>query len=1397
MYNKKLAILIVFFVIIICGMGVNTVFATDNLSMSDLSTNLETQNTVSDISIIDPSYDVTNNNALKKDTSTGNITQKNTNKYNNINNKQKQEETNNTIKTTTNTNIINTNTKTTGTGNFTELEKAINDTDSGGTLKLTQNYTRTTAGEYQEGILINKTITINGDGYTIDGTNNGRIFSINSKGKLTLNNITLTNGQTAADGGAIYNGGTLTINNCTLTHNTVTGKSGGYGGAIYNGGTLTINNCTLTHNNATASEQISYGGGGAIYNGGTLTITNSILTHNNATGAYCHGGAISNNGGGTITITNSTLTYNTATGLDFGWGGAIYNYGGTINITNSTLTNNTATGQRNGEGGAIYNTDNGVLCVVGSVFLNNTANMGSAVYKLGGSVVVDGNWWGSNDPSWSNLLSGMGNGPNSFVVVNFTNCSVYNGKVVRMGVYSYLKDNTSQVCLPLREVSFISKNGIFSPTSTNFTGNTTTIYTGKPGELKATIDNQDMFYPLKDLNNSFSVLESLINDNINGTIILTKDYVRSDNETNYIDGITINKNITIEGNGFTIDGTSLNGTTGRIFQIKETCNLTLNNLTLTGGNHSAGGAIYNHNGTINIRNSILTQNNATATGQDSIGYGGVIYNVYGGININNCTLTQNTVTGQNIGAGGVIYNLYGEININNCTLTQNNATGQYSYGGVIYNNDGDLKVSGSVFLNNTAYNSGSAVYNLSGNVVVDGNWWGSNDPSWSNLLGDMSDPSNFVMMTFTSTSVYAGGCISLRVSLNTLNNSSLVDGLPLREVVLTTDSNGSFTNNNTNFTKSMESNYTGGRGVLKAIVDGCEEIIDLTRTSVSINETSIQDTFYGESPIVNAIVIFTDGQEVTCGNVTFIITKPDMTIQEYTTTLNNSNIAKLNITDINSYTTGTYNITVKYTSTNNSYNNSINNTKKQWNVIPQVNTNLSLSIQPLIISPTRLVKIIPNLTPTNATGNIEYYLDGTYYQTGNTYETIILTNISIGKHNITGTYTGNTQYKNSTDTIYFTVESDITFTIDVLTSPFYIGDNITIVPYLPDNATGTITYILDGKIITKTNKIHENKTLNELPLGEYTLIASYSGDTQYVESIVTTNFTINKIPTTILIDPIVAQAGDNIQITANITNTRNQTITGLVAFKLNGHTIGKTNTTNGQAILNYTIPNTYTSKNYTITVIYGENNIFTKATTNTTLTLTKKQAKIQITPIKGYAGTTIQLTTNITDMKGTPLNTGTIVYKINQKTIGKTNITNGKATLEYKIPDNYTSKNYTITAVLSDKNYQRTETNTTLTLQKTPTNITTNPLIIPEKTPFTITAKITNNQTQKPLTNGKTGIKINQKTLTNNLTPDKNGIITYTINNNTYKKGTHNITIMYGETKNNQETRTQTTLTII
>ncbi|MDO5852341.1 MAG: hypothetical protein Q4Q23_07625, partial [Methanobacteriaceae archaeon] len=426
-------------------MGVNTVFATDNGSMGDLSANLETQNTVSDISAINPSYDVTNDNALKKDTSTDNITQKNTNKYNNINNKQKQEETNNTIKTTTNT--INTNTKTTGTGNFEELEKAINDTNRGETLNLTGNYTRN-GEEYLTGITINRTITINGDGFTIDGMNNGRIFQINTDGNLTLNNMTLTKGTTTnTDCGAIYN----------------------------NGGTLTINNCTLTNNTA-----------------------NSL-------------------------------------------GGAIYNTGGTINITNSILTHNNATGRGSGgDGGAIYNTGNGVLCVVGSVFLNNTAGSGSAVYKLYGGVVLDGNWWGINDPtsSWGNLLSGIGT-PGSYVVMDFINSSKYDRVSVDMFVCSYLNGTKIQVDLPLRTVQFSTEinNGTFNLNSTNFTGNATTKYTGNTGILKANIDNENLKYKLYNPD-SFTHLEDLINSTLNNSILkLEGNFTRDNNETGYTDGI--------------------------------------------------------------------------------------------------------------------------------------------------------------------------------------------------------------------------------------------------------------------------------------------------------------------------------------------------------------------------------------------------------------------------------------------------------------------------------------------------------------------------------------------------------------------------------------------------------------------------------------------------------------------------------------------------------------------------------------------------------------------------------------------------------------------------------------------------------------------------------------------
>ncbi|MBR3214457.1 MAG: hypothetical protein IKF79_08125, partial [Methanosphaera sp.] len=281
-----------------------------------------------------------------------------------------------------------------------DLESEINSATQNTTITLNRGtYTVTGRIDFNKPI----TITIDGNGQTIDG-NQKQVFNITSSSSVIFKNITIKNAEnTGGNGGAIYNSGNLTIINSTLKNNTATGQQYGRGGAIYNnGGTLTITDSNL--NNNTATGQYGDGLGGAIYNyyRGNLTITGSNFTQNTATGqgqyGWGLGGAIYNKEGGTLNITGSNLNNNTATGQDGnGYGGAINN-DGTLNITGSNLNNNTATGQNgNGYGGAIYNIAS-ILIITDSNLYNNTATGGGggAIYNRDSDAFIEYNYFIAN-----------------------------------------------------------------------------------------------------------------------------------------------------------------------------------------------------------------------------------------------------------------------------------------------------------------------------------------------------------------------------------------------------------------------------------------------------------------------------------------------------------------------------------------------------------------------------------------------------------------------------------------------------------------------------------------------------------------------------------------------------------------------------------------------------------------------------------------------------------------------------------------------------------------------------------------------------------------------------------------------------------------------------------------
>ena len=283
---------------------------------------------------------------------------------------------------------------------------------------------------------ISSTITLNGNGSTIQRGNNApdfRVMAVGQQGNLTLNNTTVRNGHlnvtysqysnygdkagagiliqgqmtinssTIADngvvsyysveGGGIYVGGTLTISGSTIRDNQVNGdRNGGFGGGIGGHGSLTIIDSLVSGN--TASDHY-YATGAGIHTTGPLTIIDSTFLDNDASAYYTAGAGL--DATGQTMVTGSTFTGNSAQTYYSEYepygssGGAIRNRGN-MTITNSTLSGNGAI-----SGGGIANY--GDLTLSNATVSNNSSGVystcnnsfGNSITRLQRSVLSGNN----------------------------------------------------------------------------------------------------------------------------------------------------------------------------------------------------------------------------------------------------------------------------------------------------------------------------------------------------------------------------------------------------------------------------------------------------------------------------------------------------------------------------------------------------------------------------------------------------------------------------------------------------------------------------------------------------------------------------------------------------------------------------------------------------------------------------------------------------------------------------------------------------------------------------------------------------------------------------------------------------------------------------------------------
>ena len=582
---------------------------------------------------------------------------------------------------------------------FTDLQNAIGLVDGILTLDSDIAMTDDEAAGFVNGVAINKNIRIDGKGHTIDAKNLGRIFSIGEGFTVTLTNATLINGK-ADKGGAIYNDGSLTLSDVKLSDN----AADSYGGAVFNNGELVVSDSVFDSNDIVnrGSASVDYGGA-AIYNwyDGVLTVSGSNFTNNiknykngdrlvgavatigdatisdscfvNNAGRW--GGAITTSGAliagddvNTLTVSGSTFKENG--GL---YGAGIFVWGSDFTVSDCVFDKNTAFGKgnmtpNNNNGAAIEVTDTNKAIagtITGSNFTNNKAQYGGAIDICEGNIKITDSIFVNNSADVEggaiDINTVNGNPEVSISGSKFINNSAsYGGAIVNV------KD------LTVRNTEFVNNtpNAIFN-------------YVGFGGNLDLGIEN------FTDLQNAIGL--------VTGTLTLNQNVVMTDDEAaNFVNGVIINKNIRIDGKGHTIDAKNL----GRIFKINLGVAVTLTNVTLTNGNATVGGAIYNFDNLDLVHVNFV---NNTAK------YGGAIMNYGYGLVLDDSTFTNNTAK-----IGGAIYNSDDCFVVGNSTFTNNTA----KIGGAIYNYGIGFVVGNSTFVNNSAADGAGAVYNEGDNSVV-------------------------------------------------------------------------------------------------------------------------------------------------------------------------------------------------------------------------------------------------------------------------------------------------------------------------------------------------------------------------------------------------------------------------------------------------------------------------------------------------------------------------------------------------------------------------------------------------------------------------------------------------------------------------------------------------------
>jgi hypothetical protein len=491
--------------------------------------------------------------------------------------------------------------------------------------------------------------------------------------------------------------------------------------------------------------------------------------------------------------------------------------------------------------------------------------------------------------------------------------------------------------------------------------------------------------------------------------------------------------------------------------------------------------------------------------------------------------------------GAAIHNS-GTLAVGDCTFTGNMATGNYPYdfGGALYNSGTITNVIGCTFTNNTASSLGGAFLNYMGTI--------------NNITG----------CTFTNNTAIAGGALyNYGGTITTVNGCN-------------------FTNNTANSAAGAIASYNGGitSNVINCtFINNSVKDIDGLGGAIALWNTGTLNVHYSSfvnntAPQGNAIHNF-DGSvnakdnwwgsnnPVWASLISGSVYHPTwlyMTMNATPTTITQSSL-----------------VTVSF---NNHYNGAT------------------------VTSFDPITGHIPDGTLVTFTSTLGSF--NPMATTVNGIATALFTANQAGTDNLNATTDNQTVSKELTVNQGPTVT-----TVGGVTG--YAGQNVTLTANVdcygnPVNE-GTVTFTIGSTTLTPVTITNGLATINwTIPTtwtaGNYTIVADYSGSSNYLASTNGTNLTVTPNPTNINVNPVSGYAGHNVTFTANLVDSNGNPVTdGQVGFKVNNTNIGTVDVSNGTASITWAIPTTWTAGNYSVVAEYSGSNNYLTSTNGTLLTL--------------------------------------------------------------------------------------------------------------------------------------------------------------------------------------------------